>query len=393
MLASYNKKIYLYLFWVGLFIFTFIPMAGSDTFADFAKKKGFEDRIEELRNFSQAEGFKKRKTNIEDKYKGPIVDVLHHTHTYWGQLRKYLKKINEDAPAIDSQDMIEMTRSLGVVHSITSEPPRIKGLYGDPIGFAEKHRTFSALCSPHFVAFEHQGKMKEAQHLLNQIENQLRNKKCVGIGEVGVKHFNKSEKYYSLSDSTHVQKNIEISFESLNLKRALHLSDIYKVPILLHLEPRHTLRGIDNVQQAKHWYKTICQRYKNAKIVLVHNGMFEPKHLGEVFSYCPNMYSSFKIMRPSWNYYWKHHDLHIVNNMDPEFAERWAQFFEKFPDRMMFGSNIFLRKMKKRKTKNRYREIISSVRMMIGSLSKKVQKQIMYKNPVKVFKLDIKTHQ
>ena len=387
------SKPYFYFIVIGLLIFFSIPFAESDTFADIATKRGFGDRVEDLRNFSQLEGYPKRETNVADKYKGPIVDVLHHTHAYWGQLTKHLRKIGEDKPAIDSEDMIEMTKSLGVVHSITSEPPRIKGLYGDPIRFAQKHRTFSALCSPHFVAYEHQREMKRARHLLNQVEKNLHNKNCIGIGEVGVKHFNKSDKYYEFSDSTHVQKNVEISFESPNLKRALQLSHIYKVPILLHLEPRHTLHRIDNVEETKDWYKRICQKYKNSKIVLVHNGMFEPKHLGSVFDHCLNMYSSFKIMRPSWNYYWKFHDLHIVNNMDPEFSERWAKFLERYPDRMMFGSNIFLRKMRKRGTQNTYREIIHSVRMMIGSLSKEVQKQIMYETPIKVFRLNLKTHQ
>jgi|TARA_E500000331_G_C17058089_1_gene626957 predicted TIM-barrel fold metal-dependent hydrolase len=79
--------------------------------------------------------------------------------------------------------------------------------------------------------------------------------------------------------------------------------------------------------------------------------------------------------------------------MEPKFAERWAKFMEKYPDRMMFGSNIFLRKMRKRRTQNTYREIIHSVRMMIGSLSKEVQKQIMYETPIKVFRLNLKTHQ
>jgi len=59
---------------------------------------------------------------------------------------------------------------LGVIHSITSEPPRIKGLYGDPIKFSKKYKSFSALCSPHFVAYEHRGKFDKAINLLKQIE-------------------------------------------------------------------------------------------------------------------------------------------------------------------------------------------------------------------------------
>ena len=110
---------YFYYIAIGLLIFFSIPSAESDTFADIATKRGFGDRVEELRNFSKLEGYQKRETNIKDKYKGPIVDVLHHTHAYWGQLTKHLRKIGEDKPAIDSEDMIEMTKSLGVVNSIT----------------------------------------------------------------------------------------------------------------------------------------------------------------------------------------------------------------------------------------------------------------------------------
>ena len=375
----------------GLFLFSllFFIEAKADTFADVATKQGFGNRVEELRTFSKLEGYSTRETNPKDKYNGPIIDVLHHTHAYWGQLRKFLRKKGRNKPLIDSENMIQMTKELGVIHSITSEPPRIKGLYGDPIKFSKKYKSFSALCSPHFVAYQHRGKFDEAINLLKQIELNLKAGNCIGIGEVGVQHYNKSEKYYHLSDDKHKQKDISIPLDNVFLHKALKLSDKYKVPILIHLEPRHSVRNIDNVEEVKKWYKDICKRYINSKIVLVHNGMFEPNHLADLFETCPNVYSSFKIMRPSWTYYWKFNDLHIVNNMEPLFAERWAKLLEKYPDRMMLGSNIFLRKMKTAKTKNTYRKIINNVRLMVGSLDKEAQKKIMYDTPKKLFNLEL----
>ena len=375
----------------GLFLISllFSIEAKADTFADVARKKGFGNSIEELRTFSKLEGYPKRETNIKDKYNGPIIDVLHHTHDYWGQLKRHLRKTGRDKPLITSEDMIQMTKELNVVHSITSEPPRKTGLWGDPIKFSKKYKTFSALCSPHFVAYNQRGKFDKAIKLLKQIELNLKAGNCIGIGEVGVQHFNKSDKYYLLSDNKHQQQNISIPLNSIFLHKALRLSNKYEVPILIHLEPRHTMHNIDNVEQVKEWYKNICKRYINSKIVLVHNGMFEPNHLADVFDYCSNVYSSFKIMRPSWTYYWKFHDLHIVNNMEPMFAERWAKLMEKYPDRIMLGSNIFLRKMRTSKTKDRYIKIINNVRLMVGSLDKDAQKKIMYDTPKKLFNLEL----
>ena len=56
----------------------------------------------------------------------------------------------------------------------------------------------------------------------------------------------------------------------------------------------------------------------------------------------------------------------------------------------MFGSNIFLRKMRTSKTKDRYRKIINNVRLlMIGSLDKDALKKIMYDTPKKLFNLEL----
>ena len=128
----------------GLFLISLIFSieAKADTFADVARKNGFGNRIEELRTFSKLEGYPKRETNIKDKYNGPIIDVLHHTHDYWGQLKRHLRKTGRDKPLITSEDMIQMTKELNVVHSITSEPPRKTGLWGDPIKFSKKYKTF-----------------------------------------------------------------------------------------------------------------------------------------------------------------------------------------------------------------------------------------------------------
>ena len=101
------KKRTTYFFSFGLFLISllFSIKAKADTFADVARKKGFGNRIEELRTFSKLEGYPKRETNIKNKYNGPIIDVLHHTHDYWGQLKRHLRKTGRDKPLITSEDM------------------------------------------------------------------------------------------------------------------------------------------------------------------------------------------------------------------------------------------------------------------------------------------------
>ena len=116
--------------------------------------------------------------------------------------------------------------------------------------------------------------------------------------------------------------------------------------------------------------------------------MMEPEKLDEVFKHCDNFYSQVKTMtHDSWRFYWKFHDLHIVNDMDYRFKERWAKFIEKWPDRMMYGSDIKLRFFLKQP--DYYNTLIGNVRTMVGGLDKDVQQKFMYGNAKKVFNLNM----
>ena len=86
------------------------------------------------------------------------------------------------------------------------------------------------------------------------------------------------------------------------------------------------------------YLKIIKTIYPNAKIILAHLGHFSPATLGHIFDICPNTFADFKFTH-SWGLYWGGHDLNHPSDLDFRIHERWANFFEKYPDRVMYGSD------------------------------------------------------
>ena len=365
---------------------SFLTVA-PNSFDTAVKKKGFGHRLEELRSISQLESLPERQNG--KPYDGPIIDSLQHVHIGYGTVKRWIEKGNR--LPVNPKDLPGIIKSVDVKHAITMETPRIKGLRGDDVAieFGKKHSTYSAFCSPHFVADANRG--RDASWRIDRIDQRLTDGECIGVGEVGIMHWDKTEKHkqLGLSSDPHSQKLVTIDIDHPNLHRVFDIVNKHKVPIFLHVEPYNSARDVDDTQKYMDWYQEICRQYPHAVFILSHNSMMEPEKLDEVFEHCDNFYSQVKIMEHNrWKFYWKFHDLHIVNDMDYRFKERWAKFIEKWPDRMMFGSDIKLRNFLE-KPNNRYNKLIGNLRVMVGGLDKDVQKKFMYGNAKKVFNLDI----
>jgi len=376
------------LFALALSFLTVAP----DSFDTAVKKKGFGHRLEELRSISQLESLPERQNG--KSYDGPIIDSLQHVHIGYGRVENWISKKGRQ-PDITSKNLPGIIKSVDVKHAITMETPRIKNLEGDDVAieYGKKHSTYSALCSPHFVAdtkWDRDRILKKAPSRIDRIDQRLTNGECIGVGEVGIMHWDKTVKYkqLKLSDKQHSQKKVTIDIDHPNLHRVFAIVNKHRVPIFLHVEPYNSAIDVDDTQKYMDWYQEICREYPHADFILSHNSMMEPEKLDEVFKHCDNFYSQVKTMtHDSWRFYWKFHDLHIVNDMDYRFKERWAKFIEKWPDRMMYGSDIKLRFFLKQP--DYYNTLIGNVRTMVGGLDKDVQQKFMYGNAKKVFNLNM----
>ena len=263
------------LFALALSFLTVAP----DSFDTAVKKKGFGHRLEELRSISQLESLPERQNG--KPYDGPIIDSLHHVHTGYGRVEHWISKKGRQ-PDIIPKHFPGIIKSQGVKHAITMETPRIKKLEGDDVAieYGKKHSTYSALCSPHFVAdtkWDRDRMLKKAPWRIDRIDQRLTDGECIGVGEVGIMHWDKTVKYkqLGLSDKQHSQKKVTIDIDHPNLHRVFGIVNKHRVPIVLHVEPYNSAIDVDDTQKYMDWYQEICREYPHADFILSHNSMME----------------------------------------------------------------------------------------------------------------------
>ena len=165
----------------------------ADQFSIRTSEKGFTPaEIEDLRAKSKLEGFSE--LEYKQRYQGPIIDVLDHTHRYGFETNGRYWNLPT------GKELVEIRMSAGVKHTIIANRP---GSYQaikkgnapeDPITFASHFESVSALCPADFIALAAKGYMELAEHDFNLNKNKLEKGLCLGFGEAGVSHYNKSLK-------------------------------------------------------------------------------------------------------------------------------------------------------------------------------------------------------
>ena len=145
-------------------------------------------------------------------YNGPIIDAHSHPRkSRMDALEKHFEKLSTSGV----ERMIVMTTP-----NDYRKAKRLKGL-----NRAAYIKNVSILCTANFVGFAYQGELVKAQRILNGIDRDLKNKKCIGIGEVGLRHFNKRK-----DGSQHV---VEMDLDHQLIHQALSIANVYSVPIVL----------------------------------------------------------------------------------------------------------------------------------------------------------------
>ncbi len=234
----------------------------------------------------------------------------------------------------------------------------------------------SVLCSSNVVGFIFRGALDEARGAISEIALGLRKKACVGIGELGLRHFDKSRKGR--------QPVVEVPLDQALIHEVLALADHSAVPVVLHIEPVDSQRGTSGLAEIKRWYKRTCRKYPKARLVAAHTGMMSPRDLEELLHACANLFADFKVLH-SRGALRGFAELHGVNDLDFRFFETWAKLFERYPDRIMFASDW--KDARHGYTETSYGDHIAMVRRMIGSLDPAVQNMIAYTNAHRVFNL------
>ena len=280
----------------------------------------------------------------KQRYQGPIIDVLDHTHRYGLETNGRYWNLPT------GKELVEIRISAGVKHTIIANRP---GSYQaikkgnapeDPITFASHFESVSALCPANFIALAAKGYMELAEQDFNLNKNKLEKGLCLGFGEAGVSHYNKSMKVPHQGKSVRQQGEVLSQLDNSYIIDMLKIANKYKKVVHFHIEPNFSPRGVKREDEVFRFYKNSCVTYKNVKFVLSHNAMLTPKILGEMSNYCKNVFTQFKIMHGGWGMYWRFHDLNIINDFDLKLHKRWAHIIKLHSDRFMFGADFKIRR-------------------------------------------------
>ena len=314
--------------------------------------------------------YKKSKIDPDNIYNGPIIDA--HNHLVHDAFSEFLS----------------LSGKLGIKKIIAM---------GRPGSFRKRHTStfanlppkgpkISVLCSPDFIGHSHDGDLGKAQEELRVVERKLASKECIGIGEVGPIHHNKE--LNNPTQSGRHQNTIILDLDDWAIDRGIKLAHEHQVPIVFHIEPTFRPYEIDDTDLVKEFYKTKCRDYPAATFVLAHNGMMKPSDLEELFLYCPNLVSDIKMPR-SRGEAWKFCTLEIVADRDAILQKRWSDLISKYPKRFMYGPDWKMGVRIRHSNVKRRVKFNRKVRLGISSLSKETQHLLMYKNAIRIYKLDM----
>ena len=213
-------------------------------------------------------------------------------------------------------------------------------------------------------------------------------KDCVGFGEVGVRHYNKTEK----RDGGKAQGTYVVPFQSESMDVFLSHANSQAKPVVFHIEPFYDVKQINTLGEVKRFYEATCRKYPDIRIVAAHNGMMPPDDLEELLAKCKNLFSDFKFLTTK-NSFAGFRDLHPFHKSPRKMREdddpikpAWKSLITKYEDRFMFGSDSKTDQQHNARRSD-YAIHIKEVRDLVSTFEPRLQQKIMYLNARKVFQL------
>jgi predicted TIM-barrel fold metal-dependent hydrolase len=236
------------------------------------------------------------------------------------------------------------------------------------------HYDGGNLCGGKITGFLSHGKKDQAKKNLAEIKELISSRECIGIGEIGVRHYDKGCNAGAAQPES-VLKNLNDPI----LRELLAVANENAMPVFFHYEPSKCNKQHDQTTVIK-FYEKVCKDFPKAKILASHTGMLQPSELEQVLKSCDNAYSDIKpIMKPlGWQ------GLEPANNVEMRLFEDFAQLIEKYPDRFLIGSDW--KDGHPYYADRPFSDHFNSIREMIGSLEPSVQEAVAYKNCERIMK-------
>lgn len=295
----------------------------------------------------------------ENYYAGPIIDTHVHFIESYGIKSNYLIGTNPLPQAVILMTTPGITKDLKLNKTIKKLHKDTKRIFG--------------LCPTYMTIFNQSAEYyKKEAYLkkLNEIENNLAQEWCVGIGEIALRHQIKRD----------LQPRIEIHYSNQAFQDILKILNKHNSVLELHNEP--ILNNESHEKMAFEDIEKITKNYPNIKLVLSHTAMTNPKNLQKLLDISPNVYTNFKITDTKR---WVSFGLEPISKKEDIYKD-WLIFFEKNSKKIMVGSDRkFLRDFKPKKYTRAFGK---RFRPLLGKLSKVSADNIGYKNAVEVYNLN-----
>ena len=303
-------------------------------------------------------------------YQGPIIDV--HVH-----LRKSGR---EDMSSTELKEVADSIRGAGVELAIVMPTPNGGRIRRHQDRWRRKWfkelggKTIKLICCGDYVgqwihnAFNDTYTKEGLEAFLNRLSRDLESGIYIGVGELGLYHFNK--------DGTQ-----QVIFYPPNFEPFVKAFDLIAKKgywILLHAETVDP----DGVSYENKFFSGIELLYKrnpNLKLIIAHTSTTNPDNVRSMLRRYPKLMFDFKIVGNIEN--WWHTEP--VNNAKRELHEDWAKLFEEMPERFMVGTDrkFFRRGMDAKKYQRKNRRL----RKVLGTLDPKAARIIAYENAKRLF--------
>ncbi len=305
-------------------------------------------------------------------YHGPMIDM--HVH-----LKSRFRK---QTPLRALGEVIDGIREAGIDLAIVTPTPN----EGRRRGGNEKHRlyrkllkelgegTIKLMCCGNYIgqwihnAYYETYTKNSLYSLLQRINMDLDSGLYIGVGELGLYHFNKSGRQMTIRYPPNFEPFVKV-VETIANKGYW---------ILLHAETVDP-NGVSYEETFFSGIELLYKRIPNLKLIIAHTSTTNPDNVRSMLHQYPNLMIDFKIVK-KLKYWWY---TEPVNNANRELHEDWANLFESMPKRFMVGTDrkFYRRRMNAKK----YIRKNNRLRNILGTLNSNAAQLIAYGNAKRLF--------
>lgn len=212
------------------------------------------------------------------------------------------------------------------------------------------------------------------QERLQRLAQDLDTTPCLGVGELGLMHFNK------LGDQN-------VTYIRPDFPALLEVVDQVGQRggwIQLHAEPRDPAGDVSHHAELAQALALWTARQPRLRIMLSHTGMTSAANARLILQSYPQVTMSIKLMSAHASG-WRH--LEPLLNADGDLYEDWARLMDDMPDRFVIGSDAKLGAALKHSAESEtaYPQIVNRLRRMLGSLEPSAARKIAQGNARRLF--------